>query len=62
MNSIEIPTIIILEEISIISSTKNSSPGWDNIPAVIAKKCIEYYINPLTHIINNSLKYGVFHS
>ena len=62
MNSIVIPTITTLEVRNIISSTKNSSPGWDDIPSVIAKKCIEYYINPLTPIINNSLKEGVFRS
>ena len=59
VNSIVIPT---LEVRNIISSTKNSSPGWDDIPATIAKKCIKYYINPLTHIINNSIKDGVFPS
>ena len=62
MNSIVIPTITILEVRNIISSTKNSSPGWEDIPATIAKKCNEYYINPLTHIINNSIKEGVFPS
>ena len=62
VNSIVIPTITTLEVRNIISSTKNSSPGWDDIPATIAKKCIEYYINPLTHIINNSIKEGVFPS
>ena len=62
VNSIVIPTITTLEVRRIISSTKNSSPGWDDIPTVIAKKCIEYYINPLTHIITNSIKEGVFPS
>ena len=52
VNSIVIPTITTLEVRNIISSTKNNSLGWDDIPATIAKKCIEYYINPLTHIIN----------
>ena len=62
VNSIVIPTITTLEVRSIISSTKNSSPWWDYIPAVIARTCIECYINPLTYIINNSLKEGVFPS
>ena len=57
VNSIVIPTITSLE-----IRHKNSSPGWDDIPATIAKRCIEYYINPLTHIINNSIKEGVFTS
>ena len=47
VNSIVIPTITTLEVRNIISSTKNSSPGYDDIPAVIAKKHIEDYIHPL---------------
>ena len=62
VNSIVIPTITTLEVKNIISSTKNSCPGWDDFPATIAKKCMEYYINPLTHIIDNSIKEGVFPS
>ena len=63
MNSIVIPKITTVKVRNIISSSKNSSPGWDDIPAVvIAEKCIEYYIKPLTHMINNSLKDGVFPS
>ena len=62
VNSIVIPTITTQEVRNIISSTKNSSPGWDDIPALVAKKSIEYYINPLTHIINNSIEEGVFPS
>ena len=62
VNSSVISTITTLEVWHIVSSIKNSSPGWDNIPAVFAKKCIEYYINPLTHILSNSIKEGVFPS
>ena len=58
VNSIVIPTITTLEVRNIISSTKKSSPEWDDIPALIAKKCIEYYIDQLTYII----KEGVFPS
>ena len=49
-------TITTLEVRNIIISTKNSSPGWDDIPACVAKKCIDHYIDPLTHIINNSIQ------
>ena len=62
MNSIVIPIITTLEVMNIISSNKNSSPGWDDIPAFIVKKYIEYYTNPLTHIINSSTKEDVFPS
>ena len=62
VNSIVISTITTLEVRNIILSTKNSSPGWDDIPACVAKKCIDHYIEPLTHIINNSIQEGVFPS
>ena len=55
MNSIVIPTITTLEVRTIISSTKIISPGWDDIPVLIAK-------NPLTTIIKISIKEGVFPS
>ena len=44
VNSIVIPTITTRKVRNIISSTKNSSPGWDDVPASVEKK-IEYYIN-----------------
>ena len=62
VNSIVISTITTLEVRNIILSTKNSSPGWDDIPACVAKKCIDHYIETLTHIINNSIQEGVFPS
>ena len=62
VNSIVISIITALEVRNIILSTKNSSPGWDDIPACVAKKCIDHYIDPLTHIINNSIQEGVFPS
>ena len=61
-NSIVISTITTLEVRNIILSTKNSSPGWDNIPACVAKQCVDHYIEPLTHIINNSIQENVFPS
>ena len=62
INSIVIPEISIMEIRNIISSIKNSSPGWDDIPAFVAKKCMDYYIAPLTHIVNCSVKQGIFPS
>ena len=43
-----------------INSLKNSSPGWDNIPTLIAKQVIHCYIKPLVFLINQSLIEGVF--
>ena len=43
-----------------INSLKNSSPGRDNIPTLIAKHVIHCYIKPLVFLINQSLIEGVF--
>ena len=43
-----------------INSVKKSSPGWDNIPTLIAKHAIHCYIKPLVFLINQSLIEGVF--
>ena len=43
-----------------INSLQNSSPGWDNIPTLIAKHVIYSYIKPLIFLINQSLTEGVF--
>ena len=40
VNSIVIPTITTLKVRNIISSTKNSSPGWDDIPATIVRNVL----------------------
>ena len=45
-----------------ILSLKNSSPGYDELPASIAKQCIDYYVLPMTYIINMSLIEGIFPS
>ena len=41
----------------VINYINNSSPGWDNIPTLIAKHC---YIKHLVFFINQSLIEGVF--
>ena len=41
---------------------KNSSAGWDEIPAYVTKRCIDVYIEPLPHIIDKSFKEGIFPS
>ena len=43
-------------------SMKNSSAGWDDFPALVAKQSIDSYIEPLTCLINRSFKDGIFPS
>ena len=60
MKSMFIPYISKYEIIEIIKSLKNSSAGYDNIPASIAKQCIQHYNKPLTYLINSSFECGIF--
>ena len=60
MKSMFIPYISEYEITEIIELLKNSSAGYDNIPASIAKQCIKHYIKPLTYLINSSFKCGIF--
>ena len=57
MKSMFIPYI---SEYEITKSLKNSSAGWDFIPASIAKQCLKHYIKPLSYLINSSLESGTF--
>ena len=57
---IVLPEISIAEVTNVIRSLKESSPGWDNIPAFILKQCIGCFVKPLTHIINRSFIEGIF--
>ena len=41
---------------------KNSSSGHDEFPPFVGKSCVDAYIEPLTHLINLSLRSGVFPS
>ena len=60
MNSIVISYVSCMDVKDIILSLKNSSPGYDELHASIAKQCIDNYVGPLTYIINMSLIEGIF--
>ena len=60
LNSIYIPPITEDELTIVILSLKNSSAGWDAIPASIVKQSIQFYIKPLTYLINQSFELGIF--
>jgi hypothetical protein len=44
---------------NIIKNLKDSSPGWDEIPASVIKKVTHFLVNPLTYICNLSLITGI---
>ena len=59
-HSIYIYATTLTEVKQIIKSLKNRSPGWDEIPAFLLKLCANYYVQPLTYIINKSIENGIF--
>ena len=44
---------------NVILSLNNSSAGHDELPPFVAKSCIEEFIEPLTYMINESLRTGI---
>ena len=60
-NTIHIQEISMNEIPSVISSLSNSAAGFDEIPASIMKQLVNYYDEPLTHMIIQSILQGYFH-
>ena len=46
--------------IIVMNSLNNSSPGWNNKPALIAQRVIHCCIKPLVFLINKTLIKSVF--
>ena len=59
-HTLYMPNVSNNDVISIVHSLKNSSPGWDGLPAFVAKQCVNGFITPLTKIINMCITQGVF--
>ena len=57
---IRIKKLYYMDVKNTILSLKNSSPGYDEFPAFIAKQCIDNYVVPLTYVINMSLMEDIF--
>ena len=62
INSIVITYVSYMDVKNTILSLNNSSPGYDEFSAFLAKQCIDYYVVPLTYVINMSLMEGIFPS
>ena len=62
MNSIVTPEISCNQVREVINLLNNSSPGHDELPPHVAKSCIEGLIQPITYLVNESLKSGIFPS
>ena len=59
-NSIVILPVAMAEVRQTVLSLKNSSAGWDDFPALVAKQSIESYIERLTCLINRSFLQSIF--
>ena len=46
----------------VINSLNNSSPGHDELSPFVEKTCMEGYIEPISHLVNESLKSCIFPS
>ena len=62
LNSISIPEFTESDILAVISSLKNSSAGYDDIPSSLIKKIRDEVAKPLTILINNSIRTGIFPS
>ncbi|MEE4247207.1 MAG: reverse transcriptase family protein [Kangiellaceae bacterium] len=59
-NSIIIEPATINEITNIVTSSENSSPGWDGISMKVFKRCLPAVMDPMLFVINLSLQQGVF--
>ena len=45
---------------NVITSLKDSSPGWDHLSPFVMKQCVDTYVEPITVLISNSFYHGIF--
>ena len=62
MNSIVTPEISCNQVREVINSLNNSSSCHDELPPYVAKTCMEGLIQPITYLVNESLKSGTYPS
>ena len=61
-NSMVRPYLTVEDIINVISPLNTSSAGYDEMPALILKKCIDEYITPIMYLVNLSIRQGTFPS
>ena len=62
INSIVVHEVSSIQVREVINSLNNSSPGHDELSPIIAKACMDGFVEPITYLINESLTSGVFPS
>ena len=59
VNSIVILDVTCDQVRNVISSLNNSSAGYDELPPFVAKSCVDGFIEPITYMVNESLRSGI---
>ena len=59
VNSIVILDLTCDQVRNVISSLNNSSAGYDELPPFVAKSCVDGFIEPITYMVNESLRSGI---
>ena len=62
INSIVVPEVSCIQVREVINSLNNSSPGHDELPPIVANRCMDGFIEQITYLINESMTFGVFPS
>ena len=52
-DSIVVLYVYVAQVRNIITSLKDSSPGWDHLSPFVMKPCDDRYVEPITVIVNN---------
>ena len=58
--SIVVQHVSIAQVRNVITSLKDSSPGWDHLSPFVMKQYVDTYVEPITVLINNSFYHGIF--
>ena len=59
-DSIVVQHVSVAQVRNVITSLKDSSPGWDHFSPFVMKQCVDTYVEPITVCINNSFYHGIF--
>ena len=59
-DSIVVQHVSVAQVRNVITSLRDSSPGWDHLSPFVMKQCVDAYVEPITVLINNSFYYGIF--
>ena len=59
-DSIVVQYVSVVQVRNVITSLKDSSPGWEHLSPFLMKQYIDTYVEPITILINNSFYHGIF--